>query len=379
MPFPKNQEIVAVATAIPAFIGYTAKMPAGAMGFQRVRSLAEFVGLFGEGVMVSRTGKNPIPGYLPASMRLFFANGGGTAYVHSLGPREGSAAMFLKALLALEKQPDPTLLAFPDAVLLDSAQLQSLQLAALAHCAKVRNRFCILDVPTESSLRNIEAFRATLTGENLSYGAVYGPWVRVKERAGSSVALPASGAVAGIYASVDAQRGVWKAPANVSLSGVVGLTETITDQEQERLTVDSQGGKSINPLRVFSGKGILVWGSRTLAGNDNEWRYVPVRRLFLMVEESLRRGTAALVWEPNDANTWIKTKAQIERFLSGLWRQGALAGAKPEQAFFVNVGLGSTMTPQDILSGRLLINVGLAPVRPAEFIILRFSLKLQEA
>ena len=122
-----------------------------------------------------------------------------------------------------------------------------------------------------------------------------------------------------------------------------------------------------------------AWGSRTLAGNDNEWRYVPVRRLFLMVEESLRRGTAALVWEPNDANTWIKTKAQIERFLSGLWRQGALAGAKPEQAFFVDVGLGSTMTPQDILSGRLLINVGLAPVRPAEFIILRFSLKLQEA
>ncbi|WP_395143614.1 phage tail sheath family protein [Armatimonas sp.] len=378
MPFPENQEIaavttatsiVAVATAIPAFIGYTAKMPAGAMGFQRVRSLAEFVGLFGESVM---------PGYLFLSMRLFFANGGGTAYVYSLGSRgANSAAPFLKALLALEKQPDPTLLAFPDAVLLDSAQLQSLQLAALAHCAKVRNRFCILDVPKESSLRNIEAFRATLTGENLSYGAVYGPWVRVKERAGS--ALPASGAVAGIYASVDAQRGVWKAPANVSLSGIVGLTETITDQEQERLTIDSQGGKSINVLRAFSGKGILVWGSRTLAGNDNEWRYVPVRRLFLMVEESLRRDTAALVWEPNDANTWIKTKAQIERFLSGLWRQGALAGAKPEQAFFVSVGLGSTMTRQDILSGRLLINVGLAPVRPTEFIILRFSLKLQEA
>jgi phage tail sheath protein FI len=193
------------------------------------------------------------------------------------------------------------------------------------------------------------------------------------------VEVPPSGAIAGVYASVDASRGVWKAPANVSLNGVVGLTHVIDDEEQQGLNVDSTSGQSINAIRAFPGKGILVWGARTLAGNDNEWRYVNVRRLFIMAEESIRRSTAFVVFEPNDENTWIKVKAMIENYLSGLWRQGALAGAKPEQAFFVNVGLGSTMTPQDILEGYMRINVGMAAVRPSEFVIIQFSHKLQEA
>lgn len=357
MPMPFPQSISPVPTSTAAFIGHTAKGPAG---FQRVTSLAEFQKLFGKVPTGSRIALSTLPGYLTESLSLFFLNGGETAYVCSLGARRvGSAAPFLEALTALEKLPEPALLAFPDAVLLSSAELQKVQLAALAHCAKQRNRFCILDVPSETSLPGIEVFRATLTGENLSYGALYGPWLRLDTKA-----LPASGAVAGVYASVDRERGVWKAPANVALKGITGLTETYTEREQEK----------VNALRVFPGKGTLVWGARTLDSNSNEWRYIPVRRLFLMVEESLRRGTEAVAFEPNDANTWIKTKAQINRFLSDLWRQGALVGSKPEQAFFVRVGLGETMTAQDIQAGRLIIHIGLAPTRPAEFTILRLSL-----
>ena len=191
--------------------------------------------------------------------------------------------------------------------------------------------------------------------------------------------LPPSGAIAGIYADTDAKRGVWKAPANVSLTAVAGLTEKIDSKTQESLNVDVTAGKSINAIREFSGRGILVWGARTLAGNDNEWRYVPVRRFFNMVEESIKKSTYWAVFEPNDANLWVKLKSMIENYLIQKWREGALAGSKPEQAFYVNVGLGKTMTAQDILEGRLIIDIGMAAVRPAEFIVLRFMHKMQEA
>jgi uncharacterized protein len=193
------------------------------------------------------------------------------------------------------------------------------------------------------------------------------------------VILPPSPAVAGVYASVDRDRGVWKAPANVGLNAVVAPMVKISEQEQENLNVHPDGGKSINAIRSFAGKGTLVWGARTLAGNDNEWRYVPVRRLFNMVEESARKASSFAVFEPNDATTWLKVKGMLESYLYGLWQQGALAGPKAEAAYFVNVGLGKTMTSQDILEGRMIIEIGIAAVRPAEFIILRFSHKLQEA
>ena len=191
--------------------------------------------------------------------------------------------------------------------------------------------------------------------------------------------LPPSGAVVGVYAAVDTNRGVWKAPANVSLNSVSGLTETIDSKEQETLNVDVVAGKSINAIRAFTGKGILIWGARTLAGNDNEWRYVPVRRFFNMVEESIKKSTYWAVFEPNDANTWIKVKAMIENYLILKWKDGALQGAKPDDAFFVKVGLGTTMTAQDILEGRMNVEIGMAVVRPAEFIILKFSHKMVES
>lgn len=193
------------------------------------------------------------------------------------------------------------------------------------------------------------------------------------------VVLPPSAAMAGIYARVDRQRGVWKAPANVSVSAVIGPVSKITHAEQMDLNVHPDAGKSINAIRTFTGKGTLVWGARTLAGNDNEWRYVPVRRLFIMIEESIQKSTGFAVFEPNDATTWLKVKGMIESYLYGLWERGALAGPTPESAYFVNVGLGKTMTPQNILEGLMIVEVGIAAVRPAEFIVLRFSHKMQEA
>jgi len=187
--------------------------------------------------------------------------------------------------------------------------------------------------------------------------------------------LPASGAVAGVYAAIDQNRGVWKAPANVSLNQVMRPLFNLTSLQQQDYNVDVDAGKSINIIRKFTGKGTQVWGARTLAGNDNEWRYIPVRRLFSWVEASVSQGLQQMVFEPNDANTWVRAQAMIENFLTLLWRQGGLQGSKPEQAFFVNIGLGKTMTANDIAQGLMQIEMGMAAVRPAEFIILKLTVK----
>lgn len=188
---------------------------------------------------------------------------------------------------------------------------------------------------------------------------------------------PPSGAIAGIYALIDNQRGVWKAPANVSLNSVISPIVAFAASETDALNVDATAGKSINAIRAFSGKGTLVWGARTLAGNDNEWRYVSVRRFFNMVEESVKKSTYWAVFEPNDSNTWVKVRGMIENYLTQKWREGALAGATTKEAFFVRCGLGITMNAQDILEGRMNVEIGMAVVRPAEFIVLKFSHKLQ--
>jgi len=187
--------------------------------------------------------------------------------------------------------------------------------------------------------------------------------------------LPPSAAIAGVMAKTDAQRGVWKAPANVAIAQVIAPTVNIDNGEQEDLNVDVNAGKSINAIRSFVGKGTLVWGARTLDGNSNEWRYVPVRRLFNMVEESVKKASYFAVFEPNTPFTWLKIKTTIESYLENLWKQGAFFGASPDQAFFVNVGLGQTMTEDDINNGIMNIEIGLAAVRPAEFIVLTFSHK----
>ena len=418
-------------TGIPAFLGLTEKQPEPVTGFHKIHSLQDFERLFGFSPPNEKPAQGQIPeaGFLHGSVKFFFDNGGRSAYVYSVGNSTTSmtAQDFIIGLDILKNEREPALLLFPDAVSLGNG-LARVQNKALDHCGEAGNRFCILDVPSHDSLlQGTAAFRDSLVSRHLDRGAVYGPWLHVcsleskreeisakknaleeamrayrsqlassgaDSPAAKSLAVevsaaqrslnttspclfPASGAVAGVYAAVDAQRGVWKAPANVALSGVVGLSEIINDVSQQNLNISPDDGKSINAIRSFIGKGFLIWGSRTLAGNDNEWRHVPVRRLCLMVEEAILEGTAFVVFEPNDANTWIKVKAMIENFLTNLWRQGALAGSRPRDAFFVSVGLNTTMTAQDILDGRLIVEVGLAAVRPAEFIIIRFSHTLQ--
>lgn len=190
--------------------------------------------------------------------------------------------------------------------------------------------------------------------------------------------LPPAAAMAGVYTMVDNSRGVWKAPANVSLASVVSPTVNISHDEQEDLNVTT-AGKSINAIRTFIGEGTLVWGARTLDGNSLDWRYINVRRTMIMIEESLRLATKAYVFEPNVSGTWINIKSMASNFLTGIWKRGGLAGASPEDAFSVHVGLGETMTPEDILEGYLRVTILVALSRPAEFIEITFQQQMQKS
>ena len=189
--------------------------------------------------------------------------------------------------------------------------------------------------------------------------------------------LPPSSSMAGIYARVDSSRGVWKAPANVNIDNTSRPQYLITSENQRDLNVDANSGKSVNVIRTFTGRGAaIVWGARTLAGNDNEWRYISVRRYFNMVEESTKNATEQFVFEPNDINTWVRVKSMIANYLTQQWKAGALQGASTKEAFYVHVGLDETMIYQDILEGRMIVEIGMAVVRPAEFIILKFMHKM---
>ena len=190
--------------------------------------------------------------------------------------------------------------------------------------------------------------------------------------------LPPSSAMAGVYTQVDNSRGVWKAPANVTVNSVVSPAVNMTDHDQGDLNI-SMDGKSINAIRSFIGRGVLVWGARTLDGNNVEWRYVNVRRTIIMLEESINYAIKAFVFEANNANTWLSIKHMITNFLTAKWNAGALAGAKPDEAFGVHVGLGSTMSPNDILDGILNITVHVALSRPAEFLVITFRQQMQKS
>lgn len=184
--------------------------------------------------------------------------------------------------------------------------------------------------------------------------------------------IPPSATMAGVYTTVDNTHGVWKAPANVSLGGVVRPTVDITHDQQEDLNIPPSG-KAVNAIRSFPGQGVLVWGARTLDGNDLDGRYVAVRRTLIMLEQSIRLACRAYVFEPNEAGTWRSIEGMIEHFLTGVWKEGGLAGASPDDAFSVRVGLGRTMTAQDILDGILRVTVLVALTRPAEFLEITFQ------
>lgn len=190
--------------------------------------------------------------------------------------------------------------------------------------------------------------------------------------------LPPGAGMAGVYTRTDTEIGVFKAPANTGLVSVISPTVAISDEEQEDLNVPLDG-KAVNAIRSFPGRGLLVWGARTLDGNSQDWRYVNVRRTMIMLEQSIALAARAYVFEPNDASTWITVKTMIENFLTNQWKMGTLAGSKPEEAYSVDVGLGSTMTGNDILDGNMRVTVHVAVVRPAEFMVITFQQKMQPA
>ncbi|MGZ3751834.1 MAG: phage tail sheath family protein [Mucilaginibacter sp.] len=470
--FPPS--IAQVATAIPAFIGYT-QIALDSSGKDltnkptKISSLLEYEMFFGKaqletGIQVNYTqvtngnvttdtvsfafsAGTQSRHNMHSAIRHFYANGGGFCYIVSIGPYKtiGSALVLSEffstgtgvGLEAIAKEPEPTLIVFPEGQNMAENDYYALQGDALAQCGNLQDRFCIIDIydtgatlVTSSQLDTATGnFRTGLTSNSPNYGAAYFPNLKtvypydydegattvhhqlngvagpldgqtltaintstnafynsaayntLKAALNSqfTVVLPPSPAMAGIYAAVDGSRGVWKAPANVGVLDVSGTTFQVSDQLQQSLNIDPASGKSINAIRSFTGKGILVWGARTLDGNSNDFRYISVRRFYIMVEESVKLAAMQFVFEPNDGNTWVRIRAMIENYLTNLWRLGALAGSKPEQAFYVKVGLGQTMIFDDILNGKMIIEIGMAPVRPAEFIILRFSQIQQQA
>ncbi|MBC7627334.1 phage tail sheath C-terminal domain-containing protein [Ferruginibacter sp.] len=362
-----------------------------------------------------------------------YASNGGAVAMKDLS---GDDTLGTGGLIEAAKVNEITLLIFPDSTNIDNAvDYYTLHDKAITQCVKLQDRFVILDVyhtaaNAEVWLKDIKddpnSLRDLLAPPNasdLKYAAAYFPKVytgldfyyqagvpsvdndatipvtggaadvktladlKSKNNAqyfqaksaiiNLEMLMPVAATMAGIFAQVDNARGVWKAPANVNILGAIRPQYLINNTEQDDLNVDPVAGKSVNIIRSFQGRGpAIVWGARTLAGNDNEWRYISVRRFFIMVEESVNNATQQFVFEPNDENTWVRIKSMIQNYLTERWKEGALMGASVKEAFFVHVGLNLTMSEQDILEGRLIIQVGLAVVRPAEFIILRFMHKL---
>jgi uncharacterized protein len=362
-------------------------------------------------------------------------SGGGIINATDLGVNETTG----KGGLDVIKQiGEITLIVFPDAINMSGADAASnyynLHMLAMQQCADLKSRFTVMDMFRTGTdwkqdkilLRGSgDANPAKLSGttDTLKYGAVYFPRlltnipfsildpvtltdneslinVSINGAAAQTLdklkttqnqyynlaknayqnnlemLLPASSAMVGIYTQVDNARGVWKAPANLSVLGAIDLEEKISDFDQQDLNVDSVNGLSINVIRSFPRGAAIVWGARTLAGNDNEWRYISVRRLFIMIEQSVRNASEQFVFEPNDENTWVRIKSMIGIYLTELWKAGALMGTSTKEAYYVHIGLGQTMSEEDIWAGKLIIEIGIAAVRPAEFIILRFIQKM---
>ena len=433
--------VVEVATAIPAFVGYTQiavdnERPLANTPF-RIASMAEFETHFGGApptvfTLSQADAAAPRPadfslgliGYrldlagprylLHACMEQFFENGGGPCYIVSVGlyPATPSHADLIAGIAKLEAEQEPTLLVVPEAVLLDKDSCIQLQRDMLSHCgALMRNRFAILDIhdgfkSLDDTDAPIEVFRGAVGDDNVNYGAAYYPWlntnviedhdlgfgdfldpqgllppgptpkVMIEAALRKLNLLPPSATMAGVFTAVDNSRGVWTAPANVGVNGVLSPTIMVSDEQQAGLNVDPQG-KSINVIRSFPGRGLLVWGARTLDGNSPDWRYINARRTAIFLEESIRLALKGYVFEPNVAETWVTIRTMIENFLTSIWRRGALAGAMPKDAFSVNVGLGDTMTADDIVDGYIRVALLVALTHPAEFIEISFQQAMQ--
>lgn len=514
--FPNS--VVPVETSIPVFIGYTQRADFQGVSYLNkatmISSMSDYLSYFGAQVASDDESSgtppqiaDPIDQYQPVynlvettvassiditiggtgyavqavpqtvynmytALNLFYANGGGTAYVISIGlipdAPEGTALAvgeplvnpdvslntLIDGLTILEDDPQnpSTMIVIPDATLLNAESSGSIMQEILSNAGTSQSKIGILDIPAgynpspskAEQTTAIDEWRTSIGMDYLKYGASYYPYlnttiitsedVNYNNLGGAELlqeiipggtseplatlfnnaanagqegypsalqaqqalmnaskdysdamqallyqinTLAPSAAMAGIYTKVDTEQGVWKAPANTSVAATTATTIDITNQTQADLNVDALSGKSINAIRPFTGKGVIVWGARTLDGNSLDWRYINVRRTMIMLEQSLSIASDAFVFEPNNASTWSTMKSMFNNFLTDQWKAGALAGASPEEAFSVEVGLGSTMTSQDILDGIMNISVKVAITRPAEFIVITFSQQMQ--
>ncbi len=273
----------------------------------------------------------------------------------------------------LEVLDDVTMVAVPDLMTtmpgekLNLDMVKAVQAGMIAHCEHCGDRVAILDTPPDMTPQEVKKWRMDVTGFDSSYAVMYYPWVIVNDPATDrNVAVPPSGMMAGIWARNDTTRGVHKAPANEVIQGAVGLSYQTTKGEQD--TLNPIG---VNCIRAFPGRGIRVWGARTLS-SDPAWRYLNVRRLFNYVEKSIENGTQWVVFEPNDRKLWARVDRDITAFLRGVWRDGALFGGTPDEAFYVKVD-DELNPPESRDQGKLIVEIGMAPVKPAEFVIFRIS------
>ena len=508
--FPNS--VVPIATAVPAFIGYTPQAQYQGKSYfnkpQKITSFAEFQAFYmlpnaaapaapavqykpeyhlvaaeeaptkGDYMIIEGKFYSILPDpntiyYLYNSIRLFFENGGGDAYVVSIGtygqpskkPQETPGAQIINpnvklddlqaGVALLKNEEEPTMYICPEATLLAPAENGTLMQSMLLQAQDMQTTLCLFDVIGGRDpdpilyTDNIEAFRNSTGSQGLKYGASYYPFVGTTISSNSDITyenlfggdvkslepllnppanpnasaakiismienpgdnplsveqynaallnasktyaqmmdnilkdvniLPPSAGMAGIYAVNDNQSGVWHAPANVSMVGVTDLPIRLSSAQQANLNVDAVSGKSINAIRFFNGQGILVWGARTLDGNSQDWRYVPVRRTMTFLEQSVKAAARAYVFEPNDSNTWAAVKSMISSFLTSIWKEGGLQGASAADAYQVDIGLGSTMTAEDLLNGFMNVTVKVAVVRPAEFIVITFQQQMAKS
>jgi phage tail sheath protein FI len=273
----------------------------------------------------------------------------------------------------LEAVDEITMLSVPDVMaayqsgIIDLEAVQAVQLAMIAHCELMGDRVAILDAPPSLNAQQVKEWRQDKAGYDSKYAALYWPWIKVFDPLkGQGMLIPPSGHMAGIWARNDDTRGVHKAPANEVVRGAISLELQITKGEHDQLNPSG-----INCIRAFPGRGVRVWGARTIS-SDPEWRYLNVRRLFNYVEESILEGTQWVVFEPNDSRLWDAVKRNVSAFLRRVWRDGALFGTTAAEAFFVKCDAENN-TQDTIDIGQLIIDVGIAPVKPAEFVIFRIA------
>ncbi|HKD14607.1 MAG TPA: phage tail sheath subtilisin-like domain-containing protein [Candidatus Angelobacter sp.] len=363
-----------VGTSTAGFVGQAPKGPVGKASL--ISSFAEFERIYGgldalklKGLKRSKHNDPKTVNYLAHSVHAFFSNGGSRLFVSRADSDqcEPTAIAFAAALKSLESVDEVAMIAAPGYSIFD--QNGAIMQELVNHVEKPRAyRVAVLEIPP--AVKDPKTVRAKI---NSSYAAFYHPWLYgltpgkpKTSKKDTKLLLPPSGFVCGIYARNDFERGVFKAPANLPVLGAVGPERTISAAEQRTLTE-----LGINLFRVFPGKGTVLWGART-ATSDPEWKYINLRRYFAYLEHSIDRGTQWAVFENNGEALWSAVRRTIEDFLVNEWQNGALVGSKPNEAFFVRCDR-TTMTQNDLDNGRLICLVGVAAIKPAEFVIIRIT------